>query len=375
MTMAPRVLVVALGGTIAMTASTTGGVVPNLTAHDLLDAVPGLAELGVELEALTFRSLPSASLAVPDLLELVALVADHGADGVVVTQGTDTIEETAYALDLLHRGPRPLVVTGAMRNPALAGADGPANLLAAITVAASPAARDLGCVVVFADEVHSARRVRKTHATSVATFASPDGGPLGYVAEGSFRLFNRPPTRHLIPAPARPQPPGGARPPGSPPPPGDSPPSPGNAPSHGSGSMPSGGGSLPVVGLYTATLGDDGALLAAVGDRLDGLVVAGFGVGHVPAGWVEVLGAIAARVPVVLASRAGAGPALTGTYGYPGSERDLIARGLIPAGYLHPYKARLLLQLALAVGAGRAQITAALAVEGRVTAAGRWPWP
>jgi L-asparaginase len=278
MASAARVLVVGLGGTIAMTADAAGGVGLGLTARDLLGAVPGLAGLGVELEALSFRSLPSSALTVPDLVELVALVADHDADGVVVAQGTDTLEETAYVLDLLHRGPRPLVVTGAMRNPTLAGADGPANLLAAIAVAASPAARDLGCVVVFADEVHCARRVRKTHATSVATFASPDGGPLGYVAEGGFRVFNRLPARHLIPAPDRPSP-------------------------------------LPVVGLHTATLGDDGAVLAALGERLDGLVVAGFGVGHVPAGWPELLGPIAARIPVVLASRTGAGPVLTGTYG------------------------------------------------------------
>ena len=335
----PRVLVVGLGGTIAMTG--TGGVMPSLSAEQLVDAVPGLAGTGVELEVLSFRNRPGASVTLDDLTRLRTVLSGHfeaGAAGAVITQGTDTIEETAYVLDLLHPGPQPIVVTGAMRNPTLAGADGPANLLAAITVAASPAATGLGCLVTFADEIHAARRVRKTHSTSIATFASPDTGPLGHVVEGKTRILTRAYGRQVLPAPQV-------------------------------------GGTLPKVGLYTATLDDDGAALSALTAQFAGLVIAGFGVGHVPECWVPKLAEAVARIPVVLASRTGSGSVLTGTYGFPGSERDLTGRGLIPAGFLHPYKARLLLSLALAAGADRGQIAAAFACAGDQNPDETWPWP
>jgi L-asparaginase len=305
-----------LGGTIAMTstASAGGGVVPALSAEDLVAAVPGLAETGIAVDVEDFRQVPGASLAFEDLYALAEAVRQrfaNGADGVVVTQGTDTIEETAFLLDLLHTGPEPIVVTGAMRNPTLAGADGPANLLAAVQTAANSAARDLGALVVFADEIHAASRVRKTHSTSGHTFVSANGGPLGYVVEGQARIVNRPTTRLTVPgAPDRPA----------------------------------------EVALLTMALGDSGGLARAVADHCDGLVVAGFGVGHVPEAVVESLAALAKVKPVVLASRTGAGSVLTRTYAFPGSESDLLNRGLIPAGFLDPLKARVLLRHLLATG-------------------------
>ncbi|MEU7906374.1 asparaginase [Actinoplanes sp. NPDC049118] len=335
----PRVLVVALGGTIAMTTSTAGGVTPSLSARQLVDAVPGLEDAGIEIDVLTFRSKPGASLTIADLAELTAKIDRSlaaGVTGVVVTQGTDTIEESAYVLGLLHRGPQPIVVTGAMRNPTLAGADGPANLLAAILVAASTAARNLGCLVVLADEIHTAHRVRKTHSTSLATFVSPNGGPLGYLIEGRTVIVNPPAGRYTLPAPTSP---------------------------------------LPRVALYTATLGDDGALLETIADNVDGLIVAGFGVGHTPESWLPILTKTAGRIPVVLTSRTGSGPVLASTYGFAGSERDLIERGLVPAGLLDPYKARVLLLLALAAGADHEQITATFAAAGGLGDHNNWPWP
>ncbi|MBC6450313.1 asparaginase [Actinokineospora sp. HBU206404] len=319
-------VVFGLGGTIAMTADSGGGVVPTLSVEQLVAAVPGLAESGIDVEVEDFRRVPGASLSFDDLDALAAEVErrlDGGADGVVISQGTDTIEETAYFLDLVHTRAEPVVVTGAMRNPTLAGADGPANLLAAIRTAASPPARDLGALVVFADEIHAACRVRKTHSTSGGTFQSPNGGALGYVVEGDARILNRP-VRWL---PAQVDGPAGQ----------------------------------PTVALVTMTLGDDGTVLDAVADRADGLVVAAFGVGHVPSGVVDRLGLVAARIPVVLASRTGSGPVLTETYAFPGSESDLLGRGLIPAGFLDPLKARILLRHLLSRGASLASIRDAFA--------------
>lgn len=308
-----------LGGTISM-AGHDGGAVTRLGADELIASVPALGELGVQLRPNDFRRLPSACLRFADILELLeaAEQAVHdGADGVVVVQGTDTIEETAYLADLLWPHEAPFVVTGAMRNPRLAGADGPANLLAAVSVAADPRWRGWGALVVLNDEVHAARFVVKRHSTSTAAFASPDAGPLGRFAEGAAV-----PT--VAPAPRRPL----ARP-----------------------------ASIELrVPLVTIAFDDDGLLLTDLDQRADGLVIAGFGVGHVPDRLAGRLGDLAARLPVVLASRTGAGPVLTRTYGFAGSETDLIARGLVPAGMLQPTKARILLAVLLARGADRAAI-------------------
>jgi L-asparaginase len=278
--------------------------------------MPGLPDLGHQVEIQDIEKVPSANLTAAKMLEVVDAASKAvaaGAVGVVVTQGTDTLEESAFLADLVWPHPQPLVFTGAMRNPTLAGPDGPANLLAALRVACSPAARDLGALVVFKEEIHAARWVRKTHSTSTSTFVSPNAGPIGHVVEDRVRILTRPLRLDGVQGSAEPAELDNIR-----------------------------------VALYTVTLDDDGVLLQGLADTHQGLVVAGYGVGHVPAKLAPVLGELAARIPVVLTSRTGAGSIVRNTYDSPGSEIDLLQRGLIDGGFLDPYKARILLRLLLA---------------------------
>ena len=299
-----------LGGTISMAGA------HRLTGDDLTAAMPGLPELGHSVEIQDIEKVPSANLTAAKILEVVDAASKAvaaGAVGVVVTQGTDTLEESAFLADLVWPHPQPLVFTGAMRNPTLAGPDGPANLLAALRVACSPTARDLGALVVFKEEIHAARWVRKTHSTSTATFMSPNTGPIGHVVEDQVRILTRPLRLDGVQGGAEPAELDNIR-----------------------------------VALYTVTLDDDGVLLQGLADTHQGLVVAGYGVGHVPAKLAPVLGELASRIPVVLTSRTGAGSIVRNTYNSPGSETDLLQRGLIDGGFLDPYKARILLRLLLA---------------------------
>jgi L-asparaginase len=324
----PDVSVLALGGTIAMTTG-AGGVTPTLSASDLIAAVPGLGEVAT-ITAESFRQVPGAHLGFDDieaLAERIEAVVRGGAAGVVVTQGTDTIEETAFALDCLLALKAPVVVTGAMRNPTLAGPDGPANLMAAVRVAASDRARDLGVLVVMGDEIHAARFCRKTHTANPAAFASPLAGQIGWVSENTVRVVARV-TRVAM----------GLR----------------------AGKL----AQMPVA-LVTLALGDDGRLIdASVDLGYRGLVVEAMGGGHATPAAAEAIERAATSIPVILASRVGTGEVLGSTYGFIGSEIDLVRRGALRAGWLDGLKARILLSLALRHGLDHAGVRQVLSAWG-----------
>jgi L-asparaginase len=294
--MSSQVAVASLGGTITMTGSSA--VSPTLGAKDLVEGL----EVG---EIATLATIPGASLTFTTLLEAFDWAdkqVSEGAAGVVIIQGTDTLEETAYFFDCLWPHEEPIVVTGAMRHPGLPGADGPANLAAAVVVAGANNSRGRGALLVLNDEIHAARWVRKAHSSLPSAFESFPG-PAGQQVEGQPQFFH---PAHQLPALPRPH-------------------------------------DVPTVPLIEATLDDDGSLLDWL--NVKGTVVAATGVGHVSQGMAEAISR--ARFPVVVATRTGAGTTFRNTYGFTGSESDLTQRGAVMAGWLCPRKARVLLRLAL----------------------------
>lgn len=323
----PRIAVGALGGTICMTADDShAGALPRLSAQQLVAAVPGLANVA-EIHAETLLQLPSPSLGFAHVLQSLAWAESMvaaGADGIVLTQGTDTLEETSFLLDLLWTHPQPLVVTGAMRTPLVAGADGPANILAAVACAADAGSRGRGVVVVMNDTIHEARWVRKVNTMSVETFESAVMGPAGMVLEGMPQYFRPPSNRYREPF-AKPTSP--AR-----------------------------------VALVETCLDEKGEMLYAVVQAgYHGIVISAYGAGHVSADEAACIEALAPQFPIVIASRTGSGSTAARTYGFPGSEIDLARRGALFAGWLGPRKARLLLWLLMASGAPRGTYATAFA--------------
>jgi L-asparaginase len=305
----PEVAVLSLGGTISSTQTEGGsGVAPTLTGEALFEDVAEIAKVA-EISATSFRQGPGSELTLEDLIKASEEIEDRideGATGVVATQGTDTIEVTSFVLDLLLDRDAPVVVTDAMRNPTLPSAGGPANLLASVRVASAEAASGLGTVFVLNDEIHATRFVQKTHTANPATFRSPLAGPLGYVFKDNVRIVSRPVGRRHIELPEQTR---------------DHP-----------------------VALYTVGLGDDGRLLEQIG-RLgyEGLVIEAFGGGHVHSAMTVPLETLANEMPVGLASRTGSGEVHRQTYGFTGSESDLLERGLTRAGMRNGPKARLFL--------------------------------
>jgi L-asparaginase len=311
-----RIRLLAVGGTIScLPAAGEAAATATLTAGEIVESVPDLARIA-DVEVGDVATIASFAITLADM-HAVALEAkralDDGCHGVVVTHGTDTIEETAYALALLL--PRAaIVLTGAMRNPALPGTDGPANLLAAFVVAAAGETAELGPLVVLNDELHTARFAQKSHTTRLSTIASLGAGPVGEVVEGRMHVWYRPVWEDYL-------------------------------------GLPDSLDDAPVELVRLAADPSETLLRAAIETRPAGIVIEGTGGGHVPPRLLGALDdALAAGIPVVVATRSPSGRNLEQTYGMPGSEVDLLRRGALPAGLLSGHKARLRLIVGRSLG-------------------------
>ena len=309
------------GGTISMKLDpSVGAAVPAFGAADIIAQVPGLDAVA-DIEVEDFSRLPGPHVTPDQMWRLARRAAAWldrpDLDGLVITHGTDTIEETAFLLDLLLLSEKPVVLVGAMRTVSDAGWDGPANLLSAVRVAASPESRGLGVLVVMDDHILPAREVRKVHTESSGSFATPEFGPLGQVDAGVVRIRRRVLPRTTFRGAGEDN---GLR----------------------VGRLETRVG---LVQVYTGM--DDTSVRPFLGADTKGLAVIAFGRGNVPPTIVPTLGeAVALGMLVTVSTRCVAGR-VSPRYGYEGGGMHLKRMGAILAGDLSGAKARLLQMVAL----------------------------
>lgn len=309
------IVLVFTGGTISMRHDpAAGGAVPALAGKDILGLVPELRAIA-ELEVDEFGTFPGPHMTAERMWELREHIEAHIARpevrGVVVTHGTDSLEESAYLVARSLMTDKPIVFTGAMRTSSDLGWDGPANLGAAVRVASSDEARGFGVLVVMGDRIFAGLDVTKAHTHMLDAFESPGLGPLGVVDDRQVIFRRALPPAAVMDAPRLVGP----------------------------------------VDIVSAYAGADSRLLDAVRDQGRGVVIAGMGRGNVPPAMVPGIERwIAEGKPVVVASRALRGR-VGPTYGYAGGARRLQDLGCILAGNRRPQQARIDLMLALGASA------------------------
>jgi L-asparaginase len=311
----PRVVIVATGGTIAGAQPKEGD--PgyksgSLSVESLIQAAPGVDKLA-RLEGEQVASIGSQDMNDAVWFKLARrvndLLAKPDVAGIVVTHGTDTLEETGFFLDLVVKSDKPVVLVGSMRPATSTSADGPLNLYNAVAVAADPAARGLGVLVVVNDDLHAARDIQKTNTTDVQTFISPNRGQIGEAYYGKARYFNRPTNRHTTK----------------------------------SEFSLDGLDAMPRVDIVYAHENADGALVrAAVAAGAKGLVLAGVGDGNATQPMIEALAEAAKKgIVVVRSTRVGSGIVRRNI------ELNDDTLGFVAAMELNPQKARILLRMGL----------------------------
>ncbi|MEO6940658.1 MAG: asparaginase [Candidatus Kapaibacterium sp.] len=320
---AVTVAIVFTGGTIAMTANKKSGIIPTLSGNDIVSRIPEIEQYlpHVAVEIYDFATLPGPHISPEMMLTLAEFVKalSERVDGVVITHGTDSMEECAYFLDLAIGDHKPVVFTGAMHPSTDAGWDGARNLVDAIAVASSKAFYNQGVLVVMGGTVHAASEVIKSHTTRLDTFCSPDFGQLGIVNVLECcdpQLSRSPKSRMSIAVDDEIE--------------------------------------LPYIELLKTYSGmDDQLFVATLKGGVQGLVIEAMGQGNVPPGVVNgIARAIEKNIPVVITTRCTAGP-VRPYYAYVGAGLELQRLGCLFSPYLTGPKSRIKLMLALAAGYDR----------------------
>lgn len=306
-----RIVIINTGGTIAMAVDEESDAVKPQGDQPLHQVTPYLKQYG-EIAMDDFLNLPSPHMTPALMLELAKKVEHYtlqeNVAGVVVTHGTDTLEETAYLLDLVIHSEKPVVVTGAMRSSNELGADGPINLVYSVRTAADPQSKGRGVLVVFNDEIHAARYVTKTHTSNVATFQSPQHGPVGMISKKSIQYMEAPLPRKHLPAEKM-------------------------------------TGNVPLIKVVAGMQAEWVSFL--LNQNIHGVVIEAFGAGNVPPSIVPTIQELCNQgKPVVLVSRCYNGY-VQDLYGYEGGGHQLGQMGVIFSNGLNGQKARIKLLVAL----------------------------
>ena len=308
--MTKKILVLHTGGTISMQADASGAVVTS--KDNPMNHVTNPLK-GIEVHALDFLNLPSPHIKPKHMLALYHKIKEEADnyDGVVITHGTDTLEETAYFLDTMEIPLMPIVLTGAMRSSNELGSDGVYNYLSALRVASDDKAADKGVLVVMNDEIHAAKYVTKTHTTNVSTFQTPTHGPLGLIMKQEILYFKTAEPRVRF-------------------------------------DLDCIQGLVPIISAYAGMTDELIDMLDL--EQLDGLIIQAFGAGNVPKETAQKLENLLQKgIPVALVSRCFNGIAEP-VYAYQGGGVQLQESGVLFVKELNAQKARLKLLIALNAG-------------------------
>lgn len=320
-----KVLLIATGGTIAMRKDVDGKVVPAVSGLELLESLPSLSQQA-NWEICDFSNVASCNID-PTLMRSLALEVernfslDPSLKGIIITHGTDTLEETAYFLDVAIKDPRPVILTASQRDASESDSDGPRNLLNAMRIALDPRAILRGVLIALNEEIHAARDVRKLHTSHVDAFDSGDIGALGSIDNGEVIWHRKPEPTVKLGVPMN----------------------------------------LAKVAICKAFTGMSPEILKIAHNHVDALVIEAFGRGNLPPQLMPGISElINSGIPVVITSRCLFGRTAP-VYGYPGGGADLERAGAWFSADLSTEKVRLFLSIALGQGMEKEKLQRILA--------------